>query len=323
MNLHHRHISGRQAAAAGIGKFITLVALLVSLLPFTFFSLQAAAPPANVAPPIPTPRQGFIVGGENAAPGELPWQVLVLPGNSLCGGTLIDTEWVLTAAHCMYDENNTLLTAAAVTVVAGEYDTGSADSTEQSRSVSVLQVHPNYDPGSSDNDVALLRLSTPVVLGDAVGTVALVASPANDALVTAGALALVSGWGTTTENGQSPAILQKVRVPLVDNTTCNAAYGGAITENMLCAGLVEGGKDSCQGDSGGPLVVPDGSNWRLAGVVSFGTGCAQPGFYGVYARVSRYTEWINEALGNDTPSATPTPEVPMTSKMFLPIAVNQ
>jgi hypothetical protein len=123
---------------------------------------------------------------------------------------------------------------------------------------------------------------------------------------------LVSGWGATAEGGSSAAILQKVRVPIVSNTTCNAAYGGGITANMLCAGLVEGGKDSCQGDSGGPLVVPDGSGWRLAGVVSFGNGCARPNFYGVYTRISSFTTWITSQVGAPP---TPTP----AKRAYLPI----
>ena len=313
MHLRHRPFPDRQPAR--LGKTALLAAALSSLLLFTHFSSQAAAQPPH-SPPTP-----LIVGGETAAPGELPWQVMVLPGNSLCGGTLIDTEWVLTAAHCMYDENNQLLSASAVTVVAGEYTMQDTDGTEQSRSVSTLQVHPNYNPVTSDNDIALLQLSAPVVPGNAVSTVPLVTSPANDDLVAAGTLALVSGWGATTDGGEIATVLQKVQIPLVDNSSCNAAYGGGITENMLCAGLEEGGKDSCQGDSGGPLVVPDGNSWRLAGVVSFGSGCAQPGLYGVYARVSRYVDWIQTALGETPPP--PTPEVPMTSELFLPLTVRQ
>ena len=318
MHLRHRPLPDRQPAR--LGKTALLAAALTSLLLLVYLSSQAAAQPPH-RPPTP-----LIVGGEDAASGELPWQVMVLPGNSLCGGTLIDTEWVLTAAHCLYDENNQPISASAVTVIAGEYTMQVADGTEQNRSVSTLQVHPNYDPATGDNDIALLQLSSPVVPDNAVDTVPLVASPANDDLVAAGTLALISGWGATTDGGEIAAVLQKVQIPLVDNSTCNTAYGGGITENMLCAGLEEGGKDSCQGDSGGPLVVPDGNSWRLAGVVSFGSGCAQPSFYGVYARVSRYLDWIQTALGDTSPPPTPevpTPEVPMTSEMFLPLTVSQ
>lgn len=248
-----------------------------------------------------------IVGGENAAVGELPWQVVVLPASKLCGGSLVDVQWVLTAAHCVVDGSQVPVSAADVQVVAGEYDRSQVDGTEQQRGVAQVVVHPNYDATTSDNDIALLQLTSPVVPGGSVGVIPLVASPANDGIVALGVLALVSGWGVTSEGGTPADILQKVSVPVVSNATCSQAFGPAITENMLCAGVAEGGKDSCQGDSGGPLVVPDGSGWRLAGVVSFGSGCAQPGFYGVYARVSRYTDWINTYLAGLGPTPTPTP----------------
>jgi hypothetical protein len=121
-------------------------------------------------------------------------------------------------------------------------------------------------------------------------------------LVEPGDLATVTGWGATSEGGTVAAILQEVKVPLVSNAACGAAVESApITGNMLCAGYLEGGKDSCQGDSGGPLVVPDeNGGWKLAGLVSFGFGCAQPDEYGVYARVSRYTEWIQQYIGSAT-----------------------
>lgn len=273
------------------------------------------------------PRQPLIVGGEAAAVGELPWQVAVYPGPYLCGGTLIDPQWVVTAAHCVIDDNGVTMAPSEIDVVAGEYNRSQNDGTEQQRGVSTVIVHPDYNPSSDDSDIALLRLASPVTLGASVGIVPLVSSPAHDALVAPGVSSLVSGWGATSEGGGSAAILQKVRVPIVSNATCNAAYGGGITANMLCAGLAEGGKDSCQGDSGGPLVVPDGSGWRLAGVVSFGNGCARPNFYGVYTRISSFTAWIASQMGEPstptpTPTATGTPPTPTATfrpKAYLPL----
>uniref|UniRef100_A0A3Q1EUP0 trypsin n=1 Tax=Acanthochromis polyacanthus TaxID=80966 RepID=A0A3Q1EUP0_9TELE len=105
---------------------------------------------------------------------------------------------------------------------------------------------------------------------------------------------------TCTVSLPSPQRLQEVNVPIVTNSDCSNSYGG-ITDNMICAGLTEGGKDSCQGDSGGPLVSKNDSIWVLAGVVSFGNGCAEPNFPGVYARVSQYQSWINSFIATNRP----------------------
>jgi secreted trypsin-like serine protease len=176
--------------------------------------------------------------------------------------------------------------------------------------------HPNYNPYSLDNDVALLKLSSPATLNTRVETVPLLVSPTQDAQAAPGTAAWVTGWGTTAFGGSTSNVLLEVSVPIVTNQTCSQAYWG-ITDNMICAGYEEGGKDACQGDSGGPLVVPNGDGWLLAGLVSFGDGCAKPGKYGVYARVSRYVDWIQQqtSMGSGstaTPTATPTGTVTST-----------
>ena len=114
----------------------------------------------------------------------------------------------------------------------------------------------------------------------------------------AGACAVVSGWGALASDGGIPDRLQAVNLPLVSEAECRQAYPGQITGGMICAGLPEGGRDSCQGDSGGPLVVRGLSerHWQLAGVVSWGAGCAEPGLYGVYARVATYLDWIQATV---------------------------
>ncbi|HAJ38509.1 MAG TPA: hypothetical protein DCL15_22815 [Chloroflexi bacterium] len=283
--------------------------------------VQPDTPTATMTPAAPSvvgaPRQGLIVGGEPAAVGELPWQVAVHPGPYLCGGTLIASQWVVTAAHCVIDDTGAVMAPGDIEVVAGEYNRSQNDGTEQQRNVTAVYVHPDYDPfGSNDSDIALLQLASPVTLGPSVGVIPLVSSPTHDALVAPGVSSLVSGWGATSEGGSTANILQKVRVPIVSNATCNTAYGGGITANMLCAGLAAGGKDSCQGDSGGPLVVPDGAGWRLAGVVSFGNGCARPNYYGVYTRISSFTTWITSQTGDlPTPAPTSTP----AARAYLPM----
>jgi len=245
-------------------------------------------------------KEGRIVGGEEATPGAWPWQALVQPGGFMCGGSLITPEWVLTAAHCLFDGDDNPIPADQVTVVLGAHNITQIEPSQQQRQVAQAIPHPQYDPVSSDNDIALLRLATAAMLTERVQTVSLI-SMGDEGLAAPGTLATVTGWGALMEGGAGPDVLYQVSVPVVSNDDCNTALGGGITANMLCAGLAEGGKDSCQGDSGGPLVVPDGANWKQAGVVSFGQGCARPNSYGVYARVSQYIDWISEHTG-ETPA---------------------
>ena len=97
--------------------------------------------------------------------------------------------------------------------------------------------------------------------------------------------------------GSTSNTLQYVRVPAITNIACNAAYGGFITDSMLCAGYPNvGGKDACQGDSGGPYVCNDNGKAVIAGVVSWGNGCALADFPGVYARVTMVLSWIQSNM---------------------------
>ncbi|MFK7803142.1 MAG: trypsin-like serine protease [Anaerolineae bacterium] len=255
-------------------------------------------------------RAPEIVGGNNADPGEYPWQALVFPGGFLCGGSLIDEEWVMTAAHCVFDQSGNLMSAGDVQVVLGEHDRNSTSGDEQNRSVTQVIAHPSYSPSTQDNDVALLKLSSPAsIVAGKVETVPL----NSEADISSGTLATVTGWGATSQGGSVASILQEVSVPVVTNQVCNAAYNGSITANMICAGFQQGGKDSCQGDSGGPFVTQNGSgDWVLTGVVSWGIGCAQPNYYGVYARVSQYVSWVEEQTG-DLPDPTVTPTATQTA----------
>ncbi|XP_038594133.1 tryptase-like [Micropterus salmoides] len=169
-----------------------------------------------------------------------------------------------------------------------------------SRTVSQIIKHPNYNKIPNDNDIALLKLSSPVNFTDYIRPVCLAAA---GSVFNAGTTCWVTGWGDI-QYGVSlpyPQNLQEVSVPIVSNDECYTAYGGKITSNMICAGVAQGGKDSCQGDSGGPLVTKTSSTWVQAGVVSFGELCAQPNFPGVYARVSQYHSWINSHITTDQP----------------------
>ena len=253
---------------------------------------QSAQPEQTVSP--------AIVGGQDADPSEWPWQVfIVIADTYMCGGSIVHPEWVVTAAHCVVDDVTawgvSFFPAAEVLVVAGEHDLQLREGTEQLLYVAEVIVHPNYNPNTSDSDLALLRLREPVALDSAARAVPLVTSPGDDLLAAPGTLATATGWGTTSTTGPNAMILQEVSVPIITNSVCRHALGG-ITDNMICAGYDTGGMDTCYGDSGGPLVVPDGSGgWKLAGITSFGPyECATK--YGAYTRVSRFAGWIDAQI---------------------------
>ncbi|XP_028163849.1 trypsin-7-like [Ostrinia furnacalis] len=231
---------------------------------------------------------GKIVGGYNDTIQNVPYIVylLVLMGTDYyqCGGSIISSRYILTAAHC-------LTGVSRVYVRAGSDD---SESGGKMSSTSVYRQHPQYNPATSDYDVAVVRLTRPLTLDGT--TMKAVTLPEAGQEVPAGTELFVSGWGDTTENGQTSRYLMSVKIPTVSTADCRQAYGqNAITERMICAGVPEGGKDSCQGDSGGP-AVNDATGLQV-GVVSFGTGCARPGIPGVYTNVSSVRGWIKRNTG--------------------------
>jgi len=229
-----------------------------------------------------------IVGGEPAAPGELPYSIILrYYGSFICGGSILSSNLIITAGHCAE-----IGSAGAFSIVAGDHNRNVNEGTEQERQVSSVIIHRDYDTDWLYNDIALMTLSSPLDLNDRVGPIPL--APAGHA---ATGNVVVSGWGATSESGSTAAILQKVTVPIISDDECRGAYGDEdVLDSMICAGVPEGGRDSCQGDSGGPMVANDiGMNY-LAGLVSWGYGCARPGFPGVYTEVSAFRDWIDEQV---------------------------
>jgi len=232
-----------------------------------------------------------IVGGTEATPYSIPWQVgLVSPGGNrpFCGGTLISDRHVLTAAHCTGGGRR------KIDVIVGEHSvTSSSDGTRHT--VCRVVNHPRYkNPSGQNNDFSILHLDKPVQIGRRAVPACLATSSMGGSFLV-GKKMTVSGWGTTSSGGSTALRLRHVSVPGVSNSQCKRAYS-SLTDAMLCAAEAGGGVDSCQGDSGGPLTYTTGGKTYLVGVVSFGIGCAKPGYPGVYARVTKEIGWINSEL---------------------------
>ncbi|XP_047620936.1 coagulation factor IX isoform X2 [Phacochoerus africanus] len=230
-----------------------------------------------------------IVGGENAKPGQFPWQVL-LNGkiDAFCGGSIINEKWVVTAAHCIEP-------GVKITVVAGEYNTEETEPTEQRRNVIRAIPHHSYNATMNkySHDIALLELDEPLTLNSYVTPICIADKEYTNIFLKFGS-GYVSGWGRVFNRGRSATILQYLKVPLVDRATCLRSTKFTIHNNMFCAGFHEGGKDSCQGDSGGPHVTEVEGTSFLTGIISWGEECAMKGKYGIYTKVSRYVNWIKE-----------------------------
>ena len=245
-----------------------------------------------------------IVGGSNTTIQQHPWQVSLqtLDGFHFCGGSILTDTWILTAAHCVDGASpNRLRVRAGIT--------RQSQNAGQTRSVAEIFVFPGYIEPPQGHDAALLRLSTPLSL-DATASPIDIVTPADAAagLTAPGVNATVTGWGTLSSGGDSPDILQAVSVPIVSNAAADAAYTTIdITDDQIGAGIIGvGGVDSCQGDSGGPLTVSDGAGGNLlAGIVSWGFGCADARWPGMYGRVSSFAAWIQSHVPlNEPPSVT-------------------
>ncbi|XP_068603344.1 trypsin-like isoform X2 [Brachionichthys hirsutus] len=222
-----------------------------------------------------------VVGGYECPMHSVPYQVSLNAGYHFCGGSLISSQWVLSAAHCF---------SGAVQVRLGEHDLAAAEGTEQWISASKLIRHHQFNSFSMDNDVMLIKLRSPATLNGYVQPVAL---PSRCPV--ANEDCLVTGWGNTSANGSYPDRLQCLRQPIIDDWLCRYAYVTYFTDNMVCAGFMAGGASSCQGDSGGPLVC----NGQLQGVVSWGYDCAMAQRPSVYVRVCRYSSWISTVMGSN------------------------
>lgn len=241
--------------------------------------------------------EGRIVGGVDADIAALPWQVAVLDAQyyQYCGGSIINASWVLTAAHCEV--------AVGDKVGAGHSKLTTMRTNGQIRTVAQVITYTGFSAPEYGKDIALLRLNAPLDLSGPNAKAIALATEADAAYFAAGSVATASGWGTLRTDGASPNQLQRVDVDVSTASAIRSAYGSLSADQL---GAARSGKDSCQGDSGGPLIVKKNGTPILAGVVSWGDGCAVAGSPGMYARVATFASWIASKVGTTTTPTNPT-----------------
>src|SRR3954471_16150082 len=248
-------------------------------------AIAAAAATALFGAPTAVAAPQPIVGGTTTTTTAYPFvmQITDASQNQFCGGTLVSATKVVTAAHCMAGE-----TPSGVRVVGGRTYLNGTNGTVSK--VSKIWVNPDYTDATNGDDVAVLTLATSMPY-----TAASYVKASDTSVYAAGTTARILGWGTTSENGSSSNQLRTATVPVVADSGCESSYGtDFVQSDMVCAGYSSGGVDTCQGDSGGPLLI----GGVLAGITSWGEGCAEAGYPGVYTRLTTFSNLVTTQVNS-------------------------
>jgi secreted trypsin-like serine protease len=237
--------------------------------------------------------QAKIVGGVNASISDFPWQIFLISGNYQCGGSIISPHWVATAEHCTFNGAGNPTPADSIVVFAGATDPYTSG-TPYYYVDKVIQ-NTNYDKTTYANDIALLHVSDSIACQYCKPIKIISAEDVAEGAADPGIMVWVTGWGLTNPNSEfTPSILQKAQMPIVSNTAA-AVIWGPIPASDIMAGYVNGTKDACSGDSGGPMSDLISGEYKLSGLVSWGsTTCST---YGAYTRVSMFESWIKDNTG--------------------------
>jgi hypothetical protein len=235
-----------------------------------------------------------IAGGINTLISDFPWQVYYISGNYRCGGSIIGSNWVVTAAHCTKNSSGGATPASQMFVRVGLNNPSNANE-GKTYSVSEAIVNEGFDSQTLLNDIALLRLTDTINFVNATPIKLLTTVDAAKGAIDPGVMSWVTGWGLTNVNPEVfPTSLQKVQLPIISDAQASTVWG-TIPATDLMAGYLNGNKDACNGDSGGPLVVPVFGEYKLAGIVSWGSQNCNT--YGAYTSVSDMESWIRTKTG--------------------------
>lgn len=268
---------------------------IVLILGFAFQPVDCEDVPCGE--PTFQPVTTRVVGGHEAKPGSWPWMVMLAElGVLVCGGSILNDQFVLTAAHCFEDSLSRQPERWQAYV--GKHHIDYMDASEAIHNIKEIILHPGFDNVSMKNDLALLRLQDSIVFNDYVKPICV--PPTRRRVVPFNTPCYTTGWGDTRGTGDR-SVLNQVMLPIINDFFCGRLdwYGYRFIRGLtFCAGYMGGGRDACTGDSGGPFNCKKDGKWYVQGVTSWGYDCGQPKWPGIYTDVSKYSTWIHETMLN-------------------------